>query len=480
MSSLISTARQSLLSEVQALDAQAAIDLAWLYASYGFAPEAINAIDILTDNSVPAETVKQIAGIIGSEGGLDRSFSFAIACTEIKGVWSLLGTTGPIAGKSLNSRRIKESYYSLPTPLQELLGQRLARRLRETGSNDLADFFTGLSPSMKNSPASAAMKHSETSSDDRQEPLREGKEISSAITSNNELAPDAVIEEIGQLISTQSSVPEKLVDLAEAFAFERSGSLKGQVLQSLSSLGQLANGNFSEAMHGLELNWLQWDLDVRVETAKRLAKIALGLESDIEFAAAVGLISDQLALELDSETSNMISSRLQDVGMHEMSSRFLSLPTSGAERDEQQLLRARLALSQNRVQGAFSELNDNDSIEADRLRAEALALDGKHRAASELFDQIGYRQRAARENWLAEDWQALSAGYGETSQGRAAGIRLATQNSVNSSSVDPETRRDVQSIDSAIPAEPSLQAANDALELSNRTRETIVNLLNQP
>ena len=66
------------------------------------------------------------------------------------------------------------------------------------------------------------------------------------------------------------------------------------------------------------------------------------------------------------------------------------------------------ALSQNRVQGAFSELNDNDSIEADRLRAEALALDGKHRAASELFDQIGYRQRAARENWLAEDWQALS------------------------------------------------------------------------
>ena len=116
-----------------------------------------------------------------------------------------------------------------------------------------------------------------------------------------------------------------------------------------------------------------------------------------------------------------MAERLIALGFPQVAQAYVEPALSGPDQRDRQILRARIALAQDRPGQAKVELLGLVGEDVNRLRAKAQSMTGAFRAAHLLYVAGGDAEAARRAAMQAEDWDRAAA-LGDANIARLAGL----------------------------------------------------------
>lgn len=427
-----------------------------LYLGFGAEAAATLGLDPTSTNQVPE--LASIAMVIDERPHSARPvFAGQQACEGLVAFWALLADQE--LADDVDVEAILNGFFSLPEHLRGHLGPRAAGYLVEAGKTDMAQIMMRRAmPSIEDDTVAAQMvqaKLSRAAGNIGQEMTQLEEVISDR--SDPPEAPVALIELVETAWENRLGVDEENVMLAAAFAQEFRGSDLGPRLWQAHILALALSGNFDEAFGHPEM--LQ-AADTAEVTELRQKSLTLLVENaaDIAFLVHASDQSTAHVQTLDPKLRIAVARRLQQLGFSEQAMNYLDLPKSAGSPMAASLLRARSALDAGLPRRALLELSNADGEEAQRLRAEALAMSNELVSAAALYQELGEADAAARSLWISEEWAAIPEGAG-------AVYREAGQLSIGLSQ------------EPAVRDTPTLGAAQAVAETARDTRTRIEDLL---
>lgn len=398
-----------LLGEFDTPDAGVALELARLYTYFGFGHEAQQVLNLVEIGAPGTEILSEMATIL-DEGHASQESLFAgqLGCDNAAALWSALSYETLPKENPIDLKAIQRNFAALPRHLRLYLGPLLSRKLTRAGHIESADQIlrmvdrTQTDETPDATMARAELAQAEGASEEA------ATDLETVAESNAQPSADAVLKLIDQRLAAKQEISFDLAQLAGAYTQENRGAELGQNLARAYLSALAASGAFGQSFS--EFDRLSADLAPHSQNQVRQTLIEYLTESadDLNFLryTLAGRAGDPKSLS--PEIASKVAKRLLENGFETTALDFVSAPMPGPEGRAQRLIRAEIALAQNRPRQAEVELIGINGTEADALRAQALDLAGEHRAASEYFTASDQPNKAQNAAWMAEDWEQIS------------------------------------------------------------------------
>ncbi|MDT8325879.1 MAG: hypothetical protein RQ750_00640 [Roseovarius sp.] len=397
-----------LLGEFDTPDRAVALELARLYAYFGFGHEMRQVLSFVETDDSGTDVLREMS-VIFDEGHAPPGSLFAgqLGCDNASALWAALSYETLPQDTAIDLDAIQRGFAALPRHLRRYLGPLLSTKLTRVGHVETANQILRIIDRIQTDEAPAASMARAELAQAEGEPRRAEAALETVAESNSEPSADAVLKLINQKLDAQQGISFDLAQLAGAYAQENRGAPLGQDLAQAYLSALAASGAFEQSY--AEFDRLLPDLAPQHEQPVRESLIAHLTESadTIDFLryTLAGRAGDPTNLK--PETASAIARRLLENGFETAALGFVARPSAGLNGRPQRLLRAEIALAQNRSRQAEIELIGINGPDADALRAQALEQAGEHRAASEFFMASDQPKEAEKAAWMAGDWDQV-------------------------------------------------------------------------
>lgn len=399
----------ALFGEFDTVRGAEALRLARLYIHHGFGAEARQVLDWLDADVPEIARARNLSRLVeGRALPTGAALAAALGCGEPGVLWAILAMPELQEESVFDHRALRRSFVALPGGLRRALGPGLVQRLVAAGHRETADAI------LRHLRGSDALSNAETGlaiaalATETGEDAAAEEALRAVARTNAEQTGVALAETIERALAREAPVDFDDAELAGALAFEHRGTPLGGRLALAYVSALAASGAFGEAID--EFRRLRSSVpDAEVaRVASVLAKYLERQAGDVTFLRV--MMTDKLLSPgaLEGDVASDVARRLLALGFPAEAARHVArAPRArpGADGTARHVLRARIALAQERPAAALSELLGLEGAEADLLRAAALAARGNHAAARRLF--------AARDAARRADRAALHTGRAE-------------------------------------------------------------------
>lgn len=401
--------RTALVGEFDRPSADAVLALARLYLHFGFGAEARAVLSAFGTDPVHAAVLADMGRIL--DGDLPRAggtFAGMTGCNSVAGLWAVMAQANLPPGTDVDGGAVVRAFSAMPPHLRRQLGPGLVERLLSAGAADAARSVRDAiarAPGDDGHALDIALARIDRASGD----AGAGQDrLDRLAQANDPLSAEALILTIDARLRRGGAVEPSLADAAEALAFEQQDGVNGPVLASLHILARASTGEFGRAFDAFR-NWPGRPSDMlRSETAARLfAMLAAKADERALLTLHFGARDLFDAAAPDTLLRLDLAERLAAAGFVGEARRVLKGDAALTDRGRRILARA--ALDEFEPNQALATIAGLADAEADRIRAEALAMRGEHSAAAARFRALGDVEQAGREDWRAGDAREIAA-----------------------------------------------------------------------
>ncbi|MEP1767144.1 MAG: hypothetical protein ABJJ53_10975 [Sulfitobacter sp.] len=458
-SAQMGTARDALVDARDRLDDEAVKHLAQLYIYFGFGAEANETLRTSEFAQHAHPHLGVVAEILehGSISG-PNTLSQYTDCESDVALWASLSHASIPSGTSINTDAALRALNNLPKHLRIILAPELSDRFLQYGDAQ---------------PAAAAMRSIERLPN-KQEPnallaqadlkIESGssaeKLLEDLAESNTAESPEALIKLVEGKLARNEPLSQELADLVEAYSQEMRGTQIGNQLKQTQIIALSQSLQFIEAFTLLASLRASADKETYNRLNQAIIRQLSEKAEDVKFLEIAFSLQDSDVKAISTSTNLILSKRLLDLGFASKAQEILSHIGNAPQLEERQLLTARAALALHQPFQAQAALLSISGSEAQHLMAEAKEMAGSYREASEMFVASNSTEAATQAAWLSEDWRELVP----PDDNRLGAITTLAE-------------------DYFAPTEEvlgPLAQANLALEESNKARNTLKNLLEDP
>ena len=404
----ISAVRLNLTGEFDQINPDSVVSLAKLYLYFGFGAEARQVLKMLPEKSTDTQILGELSQIAEhdhvSEG---TQLLGQMDCESVTSLWSALAYESLPRDLPIDTDAITRAFNSLPKHLRLRYGPILSRRLLDAGSKKAAERIMRILdrpddvPTPEINLAKAQIDMAEGNTKDAE------TRLASVVESSTEHAAEALIQAIEGRISRGEDVSFEQAQLAGAYSYELQDEELGPMMKGAYIRALAASGSVDEAFKELSDENLRLSEEAKSAIQTDLMRI-LGSDADdmtfLKFALAP---QKRFVTKPETTVTLQVAQRLFDLGFPVSAQEYLeTLAQNQASTDRVvRLLRARIALAQDKPRQAIVELLDYADDEANMIRAQALSAAGDHASSYLLYAAGGHEELARQEAWLREDWE---------------------------------------------------------------------------
>lgn len=397
--------QRDVFTETGRSDTAAARKLAQHYLFFGMGAEA--RMTLLAAGLTGREESHLLALAEIMDHGQDiriGAFRHQAHCETSAALWAVLADPSPAITADAQIGAVIQAFTALPWHLKDHLGPLLVQRLRSAGNADAVDTVLRIikRATDESSPA-LKLAEAEISLDDKSEAAALAL-LNDVAANNGQLSPEALVRMIDIEIAAGRPISTETALLAESYALEYRTTPIAQDLWRVNVLALAASQQFAKAFAMLadasDPSEAQGLWSAVLATLTREA-------DDLTFARWAMNVPSAVRGTLSSDTGNAVTSRLLGLGFANMAEQFVVGAAEGAAGRARKILRARIALDQNRPRRAEAELTGLSGPEIDQLRAEARLATGDFAASQQLFRSLDARTNETRAAFLAGNWDRL-------------------------------------------------------------------------
>ncbi|CUK07775.1 hypothetical protein RUE5091_02989 [Ruegeria denitrificans] len=392
--------RSGLYQEFDAIDKKRALKLAKLYAHSGFGAEAISALDLLGEQSLEAKRIAAIAHVL-DKGPLteDNPFQGLQRCDGDAVLWAAL-SEGHLQ-EDANLTAIEQSFARLPDHLRRHTGPALSDILVSGDKLEAARRVLRSVDRVRTQTSASVVQAKAKIAAAERDALRTANLLTEVIeTSDATLeAPLALARLIDKRWLERGSVSPQELDLAESYTVEFRRADIGPMMQRTHAVALSLSQEFDASLE------LVTELPEDAESADALNRVVSILTERADDATFLHRILSLPAAQsrgLTTDTAIAVADRLIALGFSRQAYALAKRPQDRLRRGKRARLRAKALLLDQRPHQALLELADNQTDEANMLRAEALIIAGDYAAAGDLIRSSGLVDDANRLFWLAD------------------------------------------------------------------------------
>ncbi|MEL6520053.1 MAG: hypothetical protein AAFQ66_03770, partial [Pseudomonadota bacterium] len=438
------------------------LSIAKRYLYLGFGAEARSQLSGLDDEAV--QQLYAISYIIdGDLAPKNGPFAEKWNCPTDSALWALL-TAGSLPGPTeVNSASVRQSFFSLPAHLKQAIAPTLLRKLHQARLDDLASSIRGstLRSSLSNRPeVSMGVVDEGVSLADL--PTVED-DLNLIIRKNTDQSPNAILRLLSLKNDNDESISDSLMTLAEAARLELRGSSLVSTLTAEIAEAYAIKNEFSAAFQ--TVNEIPDEGELVTETLDKITEILTRNANDETFLTFV--FSKELIVDerLNGRRLFDIAQRLSRLGFDSYAEQAVQLSKSEGSLHGDELM-AKLKLSLERPAEGQLALERHSELAGSQLSALLLSALGNHEHATEIFADIGERDKAGNLAW-SESMDEQIIKYGLPSEQRF----VNAVSSLSSEGLSEES-----------PIPPSVitrESARGLIARSRELRDASVNLLTE-
>lgn len=453
---VMSKHRSALFGEFDRIDKAALRSYARSLLHYGFGAEAKVILEMGEGN--PDPLLISLSYLVDGRPDPGRFFAGQENCAGAAALWAILSNPNLGSGAHLETDMILQAFEALPKHLKEHLGPLLAERLTGAGFTDAArDVYVRLErafglESDRVALGRASMDLQDGNLDDAAARLKPLSETGTSLT------PEAIQARISLAEAQNAPLPDRIVELAEAYASEYRDTEQGAGLWHAHIRSLLQNGAFDQAFNALDDARGIPD-DIQSETRELAFHQLLTRAEDLTFLKHALAADDTHGGEsgVTNDTLLGIARRLVDLGMADVALDQLDLIAGQGEDRAIRVIRAAALMDLDKPEEAEIQLIGLRGEDVEIMRAEARRQMGDHVFAEKMFREVGAEDAATTSAWLSGNWEEMANG---------------------SDSVMNEAARMLQQAGTSMDDnDVTLQAAEDIFAESESSRDTIRTLL---
>ncbi len=404
-SKVLADRRGKVFGEFDRIDQSALADYAKALLYFGFGAEART---ILTLNPETLGSAKlSMTYLVDGDPDPKQHFSGNAGCEGYAALWSVLSSPPKDSRPAVNLKAVIRTFETLPKHLRSHLGPTLSENLLAAGYSDGArDILRRLQrmEGFETDSISLGKAHLDLNNGALKSA---GKRLHDLSVSGGPEAAEAIVASIDLADVADTPVPERIVELSEAFATELRNSKDGETLWQSYIRSLLVNKAFDAAFAEFET-----DHGMSQETVDKMLQTALGAlvrkADDVTFLKiAARFLGNKNLPEQDSLVFE-IAERFLALGLPDLAIGQLDARPSVNSLPKARVLRAEALLALARPEDAEIILIGQRGEKVARLRAEARRQMGDHVFAKTLFSDLGDEQGALQSAWLSGAWQDVS------------------------------------------------------------------------
>jgi len=403
----ISKLRLKLTGEFDAVNTKVAEQLVRLYLYFGFGVEARNLMNLMPPEHTDTAILIRLTRI--AEDGHAGVTPFAInqlSCASPAALWAALSFETLPIGVSVDTDAILRAFNGLPDHLRAHYGPILAQRFIHANRPEIAAKLLRILDRNEDtrSPKSDMVSADLLTTNGDEE--KADQTLQDVVASNAEPSTEALVQMIDQRFDSMREISFELAQLAGAYAFEHQDDEAGSILARAYVRALVASGAVDQAFSEFERIQAQLQPGEMVALQSDLLHRLAHQPEDIPFLRYTLPITPEQAGQLRPDVANAMADRLLALGFSDQAATFVArdLPQGHSNGKDRQLLRAQLALRDNKPRQAIVEMLGMVGADANLLQAKARSMVGEHSAAYHLYVAAGQSQKAQRQAWLGDNW----------------------------------------------------------------------------
>ncbi|MEM6587623.1 MAG: hypothetical protein AAF641_04180 [Pseudomonadota bacterium] len=401
--------RSNILGEFDEPSPSALKKLAQFYIHFGFGAEAAQVMTMLPEGKKVDPILSAMINIL--EDGNDGSASVLAGymdCDPVVAVWSLLSYEAVPGNEPIDPDGIVRGIMNFPLHLRAYLGPIAGEKLRVAGYPRAADHIArGL---LRNEDTTSTAAAFLDTLNDKAGPDASPSEadLGAVVADNGQPSAEALLKLINARLADETPMSEDMALLAGAYATELRDLPLGQDMARAYVLSLAASDLFEQAF--AEFGRLTNAAPAPVDgTLSDLMDILTQNAGDPQFLTHTIGASSATRFGIDDAVGNAIAARLMTLGFPEEAGAFVAPLAQGAAERARKLIRAEIAILNNRPRQAELELLGESGADVQNIIARARSIAGEHAAAQQIFSQINANEDAQRQAFLDGDWEMLQS-----------------------------------------------------------------------
>ncbi len=403
----ISSLRLRLTGEFDELDPDVAQELVRRYLYFGFGVEARDILSMLPGRTYENEILSLLAEI--AENGYvedNELLANQLDCDSPAALWSALSYQELPRHLPLDSDAVLRAFNGLPAHLRTYFGPILSRRFLDAGKLDVAETLLRILERPEDPPTPEMnMAKADAEKAAGAEEIAE-EHLEDVVNSNSLSSAEALITLIEDRVKRGDPVSFEQAQLAGAYAFENQNEDIAPALNAAHIRALAASQAFDLAFQTYqESNSILDEGQASLVFSDMMRLLNKNADEITYLHHSMGLEPQTIAA-LDPMVANTSAQRLLNLGFPDAASKFVEQDISKqpVAARERQLLRAQIALAQQKPRQAIVDLLDLDGPDVNLLRAYALSAVGDHASAYHLFNSADQSDKAREAAWLEGDW----------------------------------------------------------------------------
>ncbi|WP_425044958.1 hypothetical protein [Primorskyibacter sp. S87] len=418
----VGSLRSNLFGEFDQLNTDSVIQVAVAYLALGFGAEARQIFELAGQNRSEFNAFGAVSMLIDDDQPLaDNPFFGQQHCDSTLALWAVLANS--TLPPNTRSEAVLQSFTHLPKILRMHLGPRLSSRFSDSGELETAGMILRVIDQSETGDqaqfelAQAVLADNTGAADEAQAGFEQ------VAQSETDAAIPALIRLVENAYLSGKPTSPNVRELAASLAFEHQETPFSADLHRAAILSLAMSGDFDNA--SAELGKLvKTSASTSMIPTKTVHSFLELLERDADDVSFLKHALTYIAgakMDLPIELETRLANRLLELGFPELAETVLTSPFSSGENRERRLLRARLALEMGLPHRAMVVLLGMEDEEVADLRARAMSIYGDRIPAAELLLAANKNVDAARNFWVSEEFDRISA-TGENQYQRAAEI----------------------------------------------------------
>ncbi|THH34796.1 hypothetical protein E4Z66_17695 [Aliishimia ponticola] len=383
----ISSYREQLYGEFDALNKDAQQALAKSYAYYGFGAEALQTLSLDDGWGEEEAAIYAVATILETGAVQDVADLARFAeCDDPSAIWSILAMSAPTSSDSVNAKAALRALNELPMHLRAIVAPELSNRFRALGDVRSASLAMRTLSRAKDEPSAAAQLEAAEVRLEKGDEAGADDQLETVAASGTLEAPLALIRLIELKAANRERVSHDMAVLASAYAQEFRDSEIADDLNKAHIIALSRSGDFLEAFQALE------ESAKSVSTPELIAQLYRTLQED---APDVTFLQKALGLpephkgQIPARTKLSMSERLLTLGFSDEADSLIAEVDPSIAPRQQQLLRGQIHLAKGFYRQALAAAETFSGPEFDQLKADALYASGAFEEAADLYAALG-------------------------------------------------------------------------------------------